>query len=102
MAENFLMISIQKWEGLTQLTGFQFQICRVNVILVKREGDMPKLTQREIEIHYNPVRGWEDTYGVDWPCCYLPYWVGYMPDKAKIKYLAECKGEFIIEVDQYE
>ena len=58
---------------------------------------MPKLTTNEIATHYNPVRDWEDDYGVDWPCCYIPYWVDYMPKEKRIRYLAECKGEFVNE-----
>lgn len=56
---------------------------------------MPRLTAKEVEIHYSQVREWEDAYGVDWPCSELPYWVCYMPDKDRVKYLAECNGEFV-------
>ena len=56
---------------------------------------MPKLTAKEVEIYYNPVREWEDIYGVDWPCCEIPYWVDYMPRDEKLEYLSLCKGEYI-------
>lgn len=36
---------------------------------------------------------WEDSFGVDFPE-YLPYWVKYMSQPKRLRYLAHCGDQF--------